>query len=317
MNSSETAPKVEPARHWINGEWMISSTVAKSVSPSTGEVLGQYSAGGRTEAASAIAAARRAFDAGGWSHDPQLRSRALLELADRLDERADAIALTISRKGVIVNGYTQVETPDNLIYLDDARMTPLWEALTALDVPLYLHPRASHRAVMYDNHPDLTGAPWGFAPKTARHALRIVYSGIFDRFPSAKLLLGHLGKTLPFLAWRIQHGIDFSPNGRFTKKRLVDYRAENIWVTTSGNFNTQALHCTILTMGAPIASFSRMTTRTRIMPRAENSSIRYRSARATVARSLTRTPRLCTCFKDGEGCHLDQYALRPAPVSNG
>jgi betaine-aldehyde dehydrogenase len=98
MNSSKTAPKVEPARHWINGEWVGSSTVAKSISPSTGEVLGQYSAGGRTEAASAIAAARRVFDTGVWSHDPQLRSRALLELADRLDERADAIALSISRE---------------------------------------------------------------------------------------------------------------------------------------------------------------------------------------------------------------------------
>lgn len=98
MNSGKTAPKVEPARHWINGEWIGSSAVANSVSPSTGEVLGQYSAGGRTEAAAAIAAARRAFNAGVWSHDPQLRSRALLELADRLDERADAIALTISRE---------------------------------------------------------------------------------------------------------------------------------------------------------------------------------------------------------------------------
>src|SRR6201988_779158 len=98
MNSSKTAPKVEPVRHWINGEWVGSSTVAKSISPSTGEVLGQYSAGGRTEAASAIAAARKVFDTGVWSHDPQLRSRALLELADRLDERAEAIALTISRE---------------------------------------------------------------------------------------------------------------------------------------------------------------------------------------------------------------------------
>jgi betaine-aldehyde dehydrogenase len=98
MNSSKTAPKVEPARHWINGEWIGSSTVAKSISPSTGEVLGQYSAGGRVEAAAAITAARKAFNTGVWSHDPQLRSRALLELADRLDERADAIALTISRE---------------------------------------------------------------------------------------------------------------------------------------------------------------------------------------------------------------------------
>jgi 2,3-dihydroxybenzoate decarboxylase len=153
-------------------------------------------------------------------------------------------------KGVMVNGYTQVDSLDNLTYLDDARMTPLWEALTALDVPLYLHPRASHKAVMYDNHPELTGANWGFAPETATHALRIVYSGVFDRFPTAKLVLGHLGESLPFLAWRIQHGINFSPNGRSTKKRLSDYFADNIWVTTSGNFSTQALHCTMLTMGA-------------------------------------------------------------------
>jgi acyl-CoA reductase-like NAD-dependent aldehyde dehydrogenase len=98
MNRSKTAPKLEPARHWINGEWIGSSTVAKSISPSTGEVLGQYAAGGRVEAASAIAAARNAFDNGTWAYDPQLRSRALLELADRLGERADAIALTISRE---------------------------------------------------------------------------------------------------------------------------------------------------------------------------------------------------------------------------
>jgi predicted TIM-barrel fold metal-dependent hydrolase len=95
-----------------------------------------------------------------------------------------------------------------------------------------------------------TLANWGFAPETATHALRIVYSGVFDRFPTAKLVLGHLGESLPFLAWRIQHGINFSPNGRSTKKRLIDYFADNIWVTTSGNFNTQALHCTMLTMGA-------------------------------------------------------------------
>jgi betaine-aldehyde dehydrogenase len=98
MNSSKTAPKVEPARHWINGEWVGSSTIAKSISPSTGEVLGQYSAGGRVEAVAAVTAARKAFDNGTWAYDPQLRSRALLELADRLGERANAIGLTISRE---------------------------------------------------------------------------------------------------------------------------------------------------------------------------------------------------------------------------
>ena len=119
MNGNRTVQKVEPARHWINGEWVGSSAVAKSVSPSTGEMLGQYSAGGRVEAAAAITAARRAFSAGAWSHDPQLRSRALLELADRLDERADAIALTISREEGKTLGQATLEatwSPSTLRY---------------------------------------------------------------------------------------------------------------------------------------------------------------------------------------------------------
>jgi predicted TIM-barrel fold metal-dependent hydrolase len=170
--------------------------------------------------------------------------------ADEAARELERCVAKLGFKGVMVNGYSQIDTADNLLYLDDERMTPFWEALTALDVPLYIHPRASHNAVQYDSHPELTGAAWGFAPETATHALRIVYSGVFDRFPAAKLVLGHLGESLPFLAWRIQHGINFSPNGRSTKKRLSDYLADNIWVTTSGNFSTQALHCTMLTMGA-------------------------------------------------------------------
>jgi betaine-aldehyde dehydrogenase len=98
MDRNKANQHNEPVRHWINGEWVGSATVATSVNPSTGEVLGQYSAGGRIEAAAAISAARKAFDAGAWAHDPQLRSRAIFELADRLVERADAIALMISRE---------------------------------------------------------------------------------------------------------------------------------------------------------------------------------------------------------------------------
>ena len=73
MDGNVNNPGNAPVRHWINGEWVSSSTLANSVSPSTGEVLGQYSAGGRVEAAAAITAARKAFDTGGWPYDPQLR----------------------------------------------------------------------------------------------------------------------------------------------------------------------------------------------------------------------------------------------------
>jgi betaine-aldehyde dehydrogenase len=98
MDRGDSTPGIELARHWIDGEWVGSDTVAKSISPSTGEVLGQYSAGGRVEAAAAIAAARKSFDTGTWPHDPQLRSQALRELADRLEARAEAIARMLSRE---------------------------------------------------------------------------------------------------------------------------------------------------------------------------------------------------------------------------
>jgi acyl-CoA reductase-like NAD-dependent aldehyde dehydrogenase len=98
MNSGKTVRNATPTRNWINGEWISSSTVANSVNPSSGEVLGQYSAGGRAEATAAIAAARKAFDEGTWAHDPQLRCGALIELAGRLSERAEAIGLMLSRE---------------------------------------------------------------------------------------------------------------------------------------------------------------------------------------------------------------------------
>jgi betaine-aldehyde dehydrogenase len=88
MNSNERASKVQPARHWINGESISSSTVAESVSLSAGEVLGQCSAGSRVEAAVAIIAARKAFDTSGWSHDPQPdRGRFSNSLTDLMSER--------------------------------------------------------------------------------------------------------------------------------------------------------------------------------------------------------------------------------------
>jgi acyl-CoA reductase-like NAD-dependent aldehyde dehydrogenase len=61
MDTDQEAAPPQTGKHWINGEWVHSATVAKAVNPSTGEVLGQYSAGGRIEAAVAISAARRAL----------------------------------------------------------------------------------------------------------------------------------------------------------------------------------------------------------------------------------------------------------------
>ncbi len=153
-------------------------------------------------------------------------------------------------KGVMVNGYSNVRDAHTGEYLDEPKFLPFWEALAALDVPLYLHPRPALDQRSYDGHRELIGATWGFAPEAATHALRLVYSGLFDRFPTATVILGHLGETLPAFAWRIQHCFEYNPTDKRVERRLQDYLADNFYVTTSGNFNDQALISAILTIGA-------------------------------------------------------------------
>lgn len=160
-------------------------------------------------------------------------------------------------RGVMVNGYTNLGA--DRLYLDEDRFDPFWAALAELNVPLYLHPRLPALAVqdaVYRDHPELVGATWGFAPETATHVLRIVYSGVFDRHPGANLIIGHLGETLPFFAGRIQRAFEYNPYSRRPAKRLQDYLSDNIWLTTSGNFNDQALITALLTVGGDHIMFA-------------------------------------------------------------
>ncbi|MDW6004109.1 amidohydrolase family protein [Vibrio mangrovi] len=219
---------------------------------------------GIADAGKAITAARKVNDA---LAETVARSRgrflgfASLPLQDTdaaLQELEHAIG-ELGLKGVMVNGY--VQDPDKRIghYLDEARFAPVWEAIAALKVPVYIHPRPSLpqvRETLYAQHAELAGATWGFAPETATHALRLVYSGLFDRHPELTVILGHLGETLPYFSWRIQRCFEFNPLGHQVNKRLQDYLCENFYITTSGNNFDQALICAILTMGADRIMFA-------------------------------------------------------------
>jgi len=206
--------------------------------------------------ADAVAAAREVNDflAGGpiAKHPTRFAGFASVALQDPA-----AAALELERsvnrlgfKGVMVNGYTNVGSAQQGEYLDEPKFLPFWEAAAALDVPVYLHPRPALEQRIYEGHAELIGATWGFAPETATHALRLVYSGLLDRFPNLTIVLGHLGETLPYFAWRIQHCFEYNPSDKRLERRLQDYLCENFYVTTSGNFNDQALICALLTIGA-------------------------------------------------------------------
>ena len=99
--------------------------------------------------------------------------------------------------GAMINGHT------NGKYLDDRSYDPFWERAAALGAPIYLHPADPVAPLpVLAGHNVLVRPMWGWGVETGSHALRIICSGVFHRYPKAKLVLGHLGETLPFQLWR-------------------------------------------------------------------------------------------------------------------
>jgi 5-carboxyvanillate decarboxylase len=137
--------------------------------------------------------------------------------------------------GVIINSHVQGE------YLDDPKFWPIFEAAEALDTPVYLHPNTpSGRMIAPFLEAGLDGAIWGFAVETGTHLLRWITSGVFDRFPRLKVVVGHLGEALPFWMYRLDYMHAATVRaGRYEsmKPRELtpsEYLRRNVWVTTSG-----------------------------------------------------------------------------------
>lgn len=163
-------------------------------------------------------------------------------------------------KGALVNGFSQIDTPDNVVYYDDPRYADFWAMNEKLDVPFYLHPRnpIASWAQIYDGHPWLLGPTWAFGQETAVHALRLMASGLFDTHPKLQIILGHMGEGLPYSMWRIDNRNAWVklPKTYPAKKTFGEYFQSNFHITTSGNFRTQTLIDAMLEIGADRILFS-------------------------------------------------------------
>jgi len=170
---------------------------------------------------------------------------------------ADELERAVTRlrfKGAMVHGLTNGQ------WFDDRQFWPIFERAQALDVPIYVHPAVPHPAVVdayyrdyLKDFPGLLTAAWGFTVETATQGIRLVLSGVFEKYPRLKIIMGHLGESLPFSLWRIDMALQRQGN-RSTPFR--DTFREHFWITTSGNFSTPALLCCVLEMGVDRILFS-------------------------------------------------------------
>jgi aminocarboxymuconate-semialdehyde decarboxylase len=83
------------------------------------------------------------------------------------------------------------------------RFAPVWAAIEAADLPVWMHPTVPPGADAMDMSAYNLIANIGFMFDTTLALTRMIYDGFFDRYPRLKLIAGHAGGTLPFLAGRL------------------------------------------------------------------------------------------------------------------
>ena len=162
--------------------------------------------------------------------------------ADELQRSVEDLGL----KGGMIHGLSRGE------FVDAERYWPIFARAEKLGVPIYLHPADPDTTVTeryyapYDkSHPMVTRAAWGFGVEAGTQAVRLILSGVFQRHPELKILLGHFGEALPFWLPRIHASLQ-RPGGD-----SVDFDGifrRNFWLTTSGFFADNALNCCIEAM---------------------------------------------------------------------
>lgn len=141
----------------------------------------------------------------------------------------------LNLKAVVINSHTHGE------YLSDQKFWPILEACEALDVPIYLHPQTPPKDMIGPMlEAGLEGAVFGFGVETGFHALRLIGSAAFDRFPKLQIILGHMGEALPYWMYRLDYMYSaglasnrypFQPK---LKGKISDYLKANFHVTNSG-----------------------------------------------------------------------------------
>jgi predicted TIM-barrel fold metal-dependent hydrolase len=162
-------------------------------------------------------------------------------------------------RGAMIRGLTQDK------FLDQPEFAPIFERAEKLDVPIYLHPGLPPKGVAdiyYSGSPNHSGMAealacygWGWHAETALHVLRLLYSGIFDKYPKLKLIIGHMGEMLPMMMARSERA--FKPgNGGANQRTLADTFHQQVHITTSGFFTQPPLKIALDTFGIDNMMFS-------------------------------------------------------------
>jgi aminocarboxymuconate-semialdehyde decarboxylase len=134
--------------------------------------------------------------------------------------------------------------------LTHAAFAPVWQAIDALALPVLVHPTAPQgtRQMELDEYGLIP--PIGFMFDTTLAISRMIFDGFLDRYPNLKIIAGHGGATLPYLAGRLDQCFRNIPACSEVIKDLPSTYLQRIYYD-SVVFERDALELCIKVAGGP------------------------------------------------------------------
>jgi len=129
-----------------------------------------------------------------------------LDDVDAAIKEADRAIRTLGARGIQI--FTNIAGRP----LDEPRFAPMFAALAARDLPIWLHPARTASMPDYTAEQKSRFEMWwcfGWPYETTVAMARLVFSGLFDRHPKLKIVTHHLGGgMIPYFDGRIGPGMD-------------------------------------------------------------------------------------------------------------
>lgn len=145
---------------------------------------------------------------------------------------------SLGLNGAVINSHIRGH------YLDERPYWPILEALEANDAALYIHPTMPPASWCQPYvYRGFGGALAGFPHEVWMHTMGLIFSGAFDRFPKLRLVIGHMGESMPLQLYRFdwmqsnadgREGLRGGAPAVKLRHKVSYYFRHNIWITTSG-----------------------------------------------------------------------------------
>ena len=191
------------------------------------------------------------------------RFRALAELP--MHQPVEAIREL--RRTVLELGFVGALTSGSIsgegTFMDGPEYEPVFAAFEELDVPLFLHPGIPPQQV-YDTYYHIRDRPlhsaafalagWGWHNEVAIHVLRLCLSGVLDRHPKLKLVVGHQGEMMPMMIQRFDSM--FADETLGLRRSVGEMLRSQVWVAISGLFTLPPTLALISTWGVDKVLFA-------------------------------------------------------------